>query len=215
MTRSPTLFALTLGLLAGAGALLVVPSLAREVPLAAPLDTLPASFGGWVGSNDVPSSVLPVDPQASAHLLRTYRNGDRTLWISVSYYSLQSESHRLSTLELLDPNHGWSIVSARTIMIPVREPDARSIPANLVLVRGRGQALAMLYWYQVQGHSIASDHWYRVVLVYNRLIHHRGDGASIRVAAAAPDAIGAEATVEQAMGFIQAFYPEILRSLPQ
>ena len=45
VTRSPTLLALTLGLLAVAGALLVVPSLAREVPLVAPLDTLPASFG--------------------------------------------------------------------------------------------------------------------------------------------------------------------------
>ena len=156
-----------------------------------------------------------MDPQASAHLLRTYRNGDRALWISVSYYSLQSESHRPSTLELLYPNHGWSVLSARTIRIPLREPGARSIPANLVLIRGGGQALVILYWYQVQGHSIASDHWYRAVLVYNRLIHHRGDGAFIRVAAAAPDASGAEAAVHQAMGFIQAFYPEMLRSLPQ
>jgi EpsI family protein len=157
--------------------------------------------------------VLPVDPRASAQLLRTYRNGDRTLWISVSYYPLQSEGHG-PALELLYPNRGWSVLSARTIRIPLREPGAQSIPANLVLIREGGQGLAILYWYQVQGHSIASDHWYRALLVYNRLIHHRGDGAFIRVAAVIPDATGAEATVDQAMAFIQAFYPEIMRSLP-
>jgi EpsI family protein len=214
VTRSAGFFALTVGVLAVTGALLIVPSPAREVPLPAPLDALPASFDGWVGA-DVPTSPLPVDPQGAAHLRRAYRDGAQTVWVAVSYYPHQSEGYRPPAVELLYPNRGWNWLSEETVRIPLGTVPARSIRANLVVINQRGDYLVTLYWYQVQTHSIASDHWYRVVLLYNRLVHQRAEGAFVRVAALVTDGAAVGAVVDQEKRFVQAFYPELLRSLPR
>lgn len=215
MARRALFFATALALLGIAGGLLLLPHDAREVPLAAPLDLIPITFKGWTGANHVPAEVLRVDPQVPEHLFRTYQNGTQTVWVSVGYYPNQAEGRRPPAQELLFPGQGWSTLSARPVRIPLDGGSTRSIPANLLLMQTADRQVAILYWYQVRGRSIASDHWYRTLVLYHRLAHRRADGALVRIASPVPEGADPAAVVARQAEFIQAFYPELLRSLPQ
>ncbi len=215
MRRRAFFFAAALVLLSAAGGSLLLPPGDREVPLVAPFESFPAALKGWTGSNHAPPDALPADPRAPEHLLRTYRNGAQTVWVSVGYYPSQPEGRRPPAQELLFPRRGWSTLTERPVRIPLDGRRERSIPANLLVMRTADRRVVTLYWYQIQTRSIASDHWYRAILLYNRLVHRRSDGALVRIAASAPDTVDPAAVVGGLTEFSRVFYPELLKSLPR
>jgi EpsI family protein len=212
-TRPLVFFAIALILVVTAGALLFLPPDAREVPLAAPFELFPVQLTSWSVSESGPEDLLEIDSSAPRHLFRTYRSGDATVSVSVEYYPSQDEGRRPAAQRLLFPRSGWSHLSATPFRIPV--DDRRSIPATQVMMRTPTRRVAILYWYQVGRESISSDHWYRAFLVYHRLFHRRSDGALVRVASAVPDGADPAPVVTRQTEFVRAFYPALLRSLPE
>ena len=212
MRRRAFFFAAALALLSLAGGSLLFPHGEAEIALVAPFESFPATLKGWTGSNHAPQDVLPMDPRVPEHLFRSYHNGPQTVWVSVGYYPSQEEGRRPPAQDLLFPSHGWSALTARPVRIPLDEP--RSIPANLLVMRTADRRVVILYWYQIQRRSIASDHWYRAILLFNRLVRRRSDGALVRIAAPVPDRADPGAVVGGLNEFIQAFYPELVRILP-
>ena len=215
MTREAMFLTLTLLLIGAAGGLLLLPNPVEPVPLVAPFERFPSTLDGWSGSEGVPTNALPPDPRAVHTLAMTYRRGDQEVWASVGYYPVQAEGQRPPARQLLFPGGGWSELSEQTVQIALDTGGASTLPANLILMRTSSGRRAVLYWYQVRSRSIASDHWYRAALLYNRAVHGRADGALIRVAAAMPDATDPSAVLATQMRFVRAFHPELLRSLPR
>lgn len=213
MTRHALFFAAALALMAIAGALLFLPPSAKEVPLAAPFERFPTELASWTASTPVPQGIMAVDPKVPKHLFRTYQNGIQTVWVSVGYYPSQPEGRRPPAQQLLFPQSGWSHLSQAPVRIPVGA--TRSLPATLLVMETPERRLSILYWYQVGGDTIASDHWYRALLIYNRLFHRRSDGALVRIASPIPDGVDPSSVVVKQTDFIKAFYPELLRSLPR
>ena len=68
--------------------------------------------------------------------------------------------------------------------IPCRVPPPSPRPSSWSGAETSGSVI--LYWYQLHGGTIGSDHLYRARLMWNRIVHRRADGALIRVASAAP-----------------------------
>jgi len=210
-TRPLVFFASALVLVLTAGALLFLPPDAREVPLATPFELFPTQLTDWRVTD--PEDLLEVDPSAPRHLFRTYRHGDTTVAVSVEYYPSQEEGRRPAAQRLLFPRSGWSDLSETSLRIATGEHG--SIPATLVMMRTPTRRIAILYWYQIGRESIASDHWYRAFLVYHRLFHRRSDGALVRIATPVPDGADPTRVVARQTEFVRAFYPALLRSLPE
>jgi EpsI family protein len=214
MARRRLISGLVIGLLGLATVLAWLPGGTSAKTADASLGPMPDGLPGWHTSDHVPSDVLPADFGAPVHVVRTYERGGERLWVSVAYYPVQTEGERPPALDLLYPSHGWSELVARPLLIPL-DGRRRSIPANLLLMRSGERRVAVLYWYQLQGTTVASDHWYRALLLYSRLVRGRSDGALVRIASPLSAPPDVATTLEQLTRFVDAFYPELIHWLPR
>jgi EpsI family protein len=212
MSRHALLFSIAMALL-GAAAVLIAVKPGGGMAHEAALELLPMVVGGWSGSDHVPTEVLPRDPRASEDLVRTYRAGADLVWVSIGYYPDQGEGSRPASRALLFPGRGWDTLEERAVRVPLDGNSGRSIPATLVVQTTADRRFAILYWYQVGRRSIASDHWYRATALYSRVVHGRADGALVRIAAPLSEGADPATAVAVQTRFVQALYPELLRSL--
>jgi EpsI family protein len=193
------------------GALLARP----DAPVADPPAALARwreALPGWRPTADPPASVLAADQRAAASLVRGYLNGTATVWLALDYYPDQQPNARPAARHLVFAGRGWTEFRERPYAVPLREPAGATLPATLVEMRQDAERYALLYWYQAGTRSTASDHGYRLLALYNRLVHGRREGALVRVAVRVGEGGLAEALAKQ-VEFVNAFYPELLRAM--
>jgi EpsI family protein len=213
--RRARFFLLAVGLIGAAVAMANVAREPGQPPPSIALGRIPTVLPGWSSTDRVPAGVMPPDPSAETELIRGYQNGTQTVWVSVGYYTRQSQGRRPAARRLLFPGSGWTNLSERSTRIVLDGAPAGTIPATQIVVEAEGRSLAILYWYQIGRHSVGSDHWYRAQLLFNRLVHGRSDGVLIRIASPVPSARDVAPVVAKQMEFVRVFYPELLRSLPE
>jgi EpsI family protein len=211
MTRQTACFVVTVALLVVTAALVIVPPEARPLGRSAAFDIFPRALGDWISSDAVPIDILPVDRGIQEHLLRTFRNGDTTVWTAVGYYP--ERGRRPAARDLLFPNHGWTDLEERHEEVALDDRRTRTIPVNVLVMRTGGRQLVIVYWYQVGETSIASDHWYRARVFLNRLVNRRADSALVRTTSPVAEGDSVAAVLERQKAFIRALYPELLRRL--
>jgi EpsI family protein len=213
--RRARFFLLAVGLIGAAVAMANVAREPGQPPPSIALGRIPTVLPGWSSTDRVPAGVMPPDPSAETELIRGYQNGTQTVWVSVGYYTRQSQGRRPAARRLLFPGSGWTNLSEGSTRIVLDGAPAGTIPATQIVVEAEGRSLAILYWYQIGRHSVGSDHWYRAQLLFNRLVHGRSDGVLIRIASPVPSARDVAPVVAKQMEFVRLFYPELLRSLPE
>ena len=192
------------------GALLARPDVPAADPPAASLARWREALPGWRPTVDPPASVLAADRRASASLVRGYLNGTATVWLALDYYPDQQPNARPAARHLVFAGHGWTELRERTHAVPLREPAGATLPTTLVEMRRDDERYALLYWYQAGARSAASDHGYRLLALYNRLVRGRRDGALVRVAVRVGEG-GLPAALAKQAEFVNVFYPELLR----
>jgi EpsI family protein len=212
--RRTRFFLLAVGLI---GATAAVSNLSREggrPPANAALGHIPTVLPGWSSTDRAPAGIMRSDPSAEAEVVRAYQNGSQTLWVSVGYYAHQDQGRHPAARKLLFPGGGWNL-NEQSTRIALDGKMGGTIPATLVVMESGDRSLAVLYWYQIGRRSVGSDHWYRALLVFNRLVRGRSDAALVRIASPVPNARDVASVVAKQMEFVQVFYPELLRSLPK
>ena len=214
MRRGPLFSLSALALLVATGIAVGMPKGAAETPLRGRLDALPLP-AGWAETREAPESVLRPDGRAPLRLARGYTQGSETEWVLVEYFPSQDESRRAAAREFVFPGGGWSQISEREVTVPLAAAAGGALAPNLVLVETGGQRYAILYWYEIGGVAIASDHGYRARLLYNQLVRGRSDGALIRVASPVQAGEEDQAVLTRQAEFLRAFYPALLGSLPR
>jgi len=212
VTRQRRFVLVTVTLFVLTGAALASPRAAQDMPLPLPLDSIPSVLAEWRPAAPPPDEILPRDPRAADSLGRGYTDGTRTSWVAVGYYPNQTDTRRPATGDLVYPRRGWTDLSSETVSIP--RTGTSALAANLVLVRRGDQRVVILYWYQLPGGTIGSDHLYRARLIWNRIVHRRADGALVRVAAPVPPGGSPAQVIAQQAEFLEAFLPELSRRLP-
>jgi EpsI family protein len=213
VTRQRCFVLVTVALFALTGAALLLPRTAHDMALALPLEAIPTTVGPWRPAPPPPDEILPRDSRANDSLARGYTDGARTTWTAIGYYPNQTETRRPATGTLVYPSSGWTDLSSEAVSIPL--PGAPALPATLIVVRRGDQRVVILYWYQLPGGTIGSDHLYRARLMWNRIVHRRADGALIRVASPLPAGGSPAQVIGQQAEFLRAFLPELSRSLPR
>jgi EpsI family protein len=204
-----------LALMAVTGVLVAMPIGIAEIPLRVDLESLPASLPGWSPTNRSAGDTLPPDLRAPTRVTRAYEREGRPLWATVEYYPSQDEARRAAARDLVIPSHGWSQITERRVQIPVTSAPGGQLAVNLVMLEGRAGRVGIVYWYQIAQHPLASDHWYRVELLYNGLVRGRTDGALVRMASPMETAEDPGALLVRHADFLREFYPLLLRSLPR
>jgi len=213
--RHAIFFAVALALMSSAA---VLAAAGRESVRTRPdvrLGLLSMALGDWQGTIDAPTEVLPSDPAATDQISRTYRRGSETIWLSIGLYIDQTEGRRPAARALLFPGTGWTSLSEQRVTISLDGDSHRSLPATLLVKTTRDQRLAVLYWYQVGHRSVASDHWYRALAFWARLVDGKSDGALIRIAWPVAPTVDPMADLAAHRSFVQAFQRNLLVTLAQ
>jgi EpsI family protein len=212
--RTPVCAAVAVALLVVAGFLVYLPRRTPAVTLTAALTAVPLELSGWHGAPGVPDDAVALDRSVRQQLARTYQNGSSTVWVVVGYYPDQTADSRPPAQRLVYPARGWTGIETRPLSVPLPGPDDSQVSATQVFMRNRDLRLAVLYWYQLGSRNVAGDHWYRLRLLYNRLVHNRADVALVRIASPVPPGIDDDTVTAAQMTFVQLFYPELVRRLP-
>ena len=163
---------------------------------------------GWTDAGPVSDDLLPPDLPARQRLVRGFRRGTTTLSVYVGYYD-----HLPPPSELVLPTRGWAAVERQVVVIPLDEHAGHSLSVNLEVLQAEGRRTAILYWYQVGTRPIAGAHWYRAVLLWDRLVHGHAESALVRIACPLDRSADPATAVAAQADFVRVFYPELVRVL--
>jgi EpsI family protein len=178
-----------------------------------PLASFPVTVGGW---RSVESAILEDDVldvlKPSDYLVRRYVNSNgKTLSLYIGYWESQRKGAQMHSPKNCLPGGGWEPIEATRTHIPVLEDD-QSIEVNRYLLQKGAETMIVLYWFQSQGRATSSELRAKIDLVRNAMLHHRTDGAIVRVSS--PVYRDARATDDSLVKFVQAVYSNLGDFLP-
>ena len=215
MRRQAVHALVALALMGVAGALVATRASTKDVPLQMDFEAVPDSVAGWRATAWSDVAALPPDPRAPRRLTRAFEREGRPVWTMVEYYPSQESERRANARGLVIPSHAWNHVAEGRVDLPAPALPGGRLEANLVILERGPERVAIVYWYQIGQQPLASDHWYRVELLYNGIAHGRTDGALVRIASTLRSDETPEAALPRFTDFLRDFYPLLLRSLPR
>jgi EpsI family protein len=191
--------------------LLLSRSSGEAVPLRKALDTFPVALGGWQGQEATIFEVEIVNLlKVKDYLMRRYSDASgRSVWLYVAYWDSQRRGAQIHSPKNCLPGSGWEPLDAAVITIPVASGE---IAVNRYLVQKDRELMLVLYWYQSQGHSTASEIDARIHMARNAVLRNRTDGALIRISS---PIYGTVADTEAVLAsYVQTIHPRLADYLP-
>ncbi len=154
-----------------------------EIPHHLPLDSFPVHVGEWTGTriqlDKKTETILNADSYASI-MFAGQRDQPGIFFFSV-YYDRQTPEKNIHSPENCLPSSGWTILSRKTIEIPLFGKSLPPVPVNYNVIQKELEKQLVLYWYQERGNLFANEYMGRVYLIRDALRLHRTDGALVRV----------------------------------
>ncbi|HZL57430.1 MAG TPA: EpsI family protein [Bryobacteraceae bacterium] len=186
----------------------------ENTPLATPLSLFPTTFGNWTLASEGVVEKEELDVlRADDVLTRVYKDTAKPglASIFIAYFKSQRTGQSPHSPKNCLPGSGWQPEENDRIDIPV---STGTIHVNRYLVSKGADKSLVLYWYQSQGRTIASEFAAKFYLVADSIRHHRSDAALVRVIVPVPqdrektaDALGID--------FVQSVFPVIKAYLPE
>ena len=210
---TPARWLASIGLLGATFLYLQFFTTAERVLARKPLGSFPLTVDGWrsVESVTLEDDVLDV-LKPSDYLVRRYVNSNgETASLYIGYWESQRKGAQMHSPKNCLPGGGWEPIEATRMRIPVLEDD-QSIDVNRYLLQKGPDSMIVLYWFQSQGRATSSELCAKVDLVRNSMLHHRSDGAIVRVSS--PVYRDARATDDSLVKFVQAVYSNLGDFLP-
>ena len=189
-------------------------SAGESVPVRKSLDLFPDRIGQWQGRQATNLEVEVLNTlKVNDYLMRRYVDANgRSIWLYVGYWATQrrggAQAH--SPKNCL-PGGGWEPVDAARLTVTLPPPYA-PIEVNRYLIQKDRDMQVVLYWYQAQGHAVASELGAKVAMVRSALMSRRTDGALVR--ASSPVTGTVAETTERLVRYVQAVYPVLGEYLP-
>jgi EpsI family protein len=143
---------------------------------APPLAQVPYSIGDWKGIDDGSlDAATAAQLGADAYLTRTYSAGSGPdVGLYIAYYGAQRPGISIhSPLHCL-PGTGWEPVDIATV--PVADGSVRRMTLQKNLER-----VAVIYWYQLNGRTVASEIRSKAFGLFDRIRTGRSDAALVRI----------------------------------
>jgi len=187
----------------------------EHVPVTGPLSAFPVQLGGWRMVQDV-----KIEPeiqeilQADDLLNRSYLNpaGNTGVYLFIAYFKTQRSGQAPHSPKNCLPGSGWEPIESEpiTIEVPGRGEPIRS---NRYVVAHGDEKSVVLYWYQSHNRIIASEFAAKFWLVADSIRYHRSDSSLVKVVVPVRNG-EIDAATRNAVEFVQAVFPDLMRQLP-
>ena len=109
------------------------------------------------------------------------------------------------------PGGGWEPIDASRLTITLPPPYV-PLEVNRYLIQKDRDMQVVLYWYQAQGHALASELSAKIGMVRSALMSRRTDGALVRASSPVTDSV--VDTTTRLVRYVQALYPVLGEYLP-
>ncbi|HXI21059.1 MAG TPA: EpsI family protein [Gemmatimonadales bacterium] len=183
----------------------------HEMPLAAPLDSLPATLSRIAGT------AVPVDQAEqqvagmSSYVMRQYDDSVAPFTVYVAYYSHQTQGKTIHSPKNCLPGSGWdalqqSVVSVQTPAGPRR--------VNRYLLQNGEQRALVFYWYQGRGRVASGEYQVKWDLLRDAALRGRTEEALVRVLVWLTPTTDLERADARARSVTVELIPEVDRVLP-
>ena len=187
----------------------------ESIPPLLPLTLFPSSFDGWFTIRDIPvekevQDLLRADDLLSRIYVNPASRQEASLFIA--FFKTQRYGQSPHSPKNCLPGSGWERISDERLPVAV-SGWALPIVINRYVVEHGDEKSVTLYWYQSHKRVIAGELAARMWLVADSIRYHRSDTALVRIIVQVHDGdIGSASST--GVRFVQAVFPQILRSLP-
>jgi EpsI family protein len=154
------------------------------------LYALPMALGPWSGVDGVPEEILPVDPNEKLSVRRTYRQGSRVAWVSVTLFVGQDDEKRRASVNRIYPQRAVSRVEPVPFAVSLAGPPASPVALPTVIVHQDGRRLLVTYWHQVGPRVYGGEYRFRLALMRDLILARRADSLLVRIATPAGVGLG-------------------------
>jgi EpsI family protein len=201
-------------LLITTGVFLRTHSHAEVLPPHRNLDAFPKRIGRWVGANvTIPKADLQVLGPGD-FLERTYGAPDSPpIDFFLAYFPKQTTGDQIHSPKHCLPGAGWSPFYSTVVRIPWGHD--RVLNANYYALQLGADREVVLYWFQSQGRTTASEYWEKFYLVADALRTNRTDGALVRVITGLTDRETLVSGEQRALAFTKQILPLLGSYIPR
>ena len=172
------------------------------------LDKLPYTLSTWQGVDDNSlDEATAVELGADAYLTRTYSTSDAAVvGLYVAYYGSQRPGVSIhSPLHCL-PGTGWEALDVATVPLPAADGSAAASVRQMTMRKNLDRAV-VIYWYQLEGRSVANEVTSKLYLLSDRLRRQAGDAALVRIVVPVTDV--PEAAAARGLAFARELLPQL------
>ncbi|MEO8294430.1 MAG: exosortase C-terminal domain/associated protein EpsI [Gemmatimonadota bacterium] len=151
----------------------------QQVPLAAPLATLPTVMAGFEGQEVPISKEEQAVAGMSAYSFRSFQKdslGDFSVY--VGYYDHQTQGKTIHSPKNCLPGSGWEALKQSEVRI---ETPAGPETVNRYLLQNGQQRALVYYWYQGRGRVAANEYRVKWELLRDSAISGRSEEALVRI----------------------------------
>jgi EpsI family protein len=172
------------------------------------IDRLPYTLSAWQGlDDDSLDAATAAELGADAYLTRTYSTANGApVGLYVAYYGSQRPGVSIhSPLHCL-PGTGWEALDVTTVPLRAIDGGAAGSVRQMTMRKNLDHAV-VIYWYQLNGRSVASEVTSKLQLLSDRLRRQPGDAALVRIVVpvtADPEAAGA-----RGFAFVRELLPQL------
>jgi EpsI family protein len=183
-----------------------------EMPLAAPLETLPNQMYGYKGTDMTISEAEQRVAGMSAYSFRTFsRDTVLDFSIYVGYYDHQTQGKTIHSPKNCLPGSGWEALQQSEIEI--RTPGGTETVNRYLLQNGQQRAL-VFYWYQGRGRVAANEYQVKWELLRDAAITGRSEEALVRIVVPLRPDRNEAGAVELAASVAAELIPSVFGVLP-
>lgn len=191
----------------------------QPVTLHRPFWQFPNQLSAWTGQDVRFSPSVEDRVGVSSYMYRVFRRQSSTsippLDLYVGFYESQKHGEMIHSPKNCLPGSGWFIAERDTMSLDV--PPYQPFEVNKYVIANGTERQVVLYWYQQAGGRVVTNEYLgRVHMVMDALTKNRTDAALIRVIIPTRDNLpeSVEASTAEAVEFLRAAYPELMRFLP-
>lgn len=196
-------------------AALVMPAPNGHVPPRETFASFPMQLDGWSGRREAMEplylNALKLDDYVIANYLGSK---SRPLNLYVAWYDNQVAGEATHSPKGCLPGGGWRIENLRETPIHGVSIDAQPLRVNRALIQYGNQRQLVYYWFQQRGRVVTSEYLVKWYLLVDAVLHHRTDGALVRLIVPLSSGISEADADRELQGFIAAIAPRLDRYVP-
>lgn len=207
-------FSLPVALIVVAGLFLQLRGSGNRPSLHARLSHFPRQVQGWQGQTiDIPPEIRKIlGPGQFLERLYRHRGTAMPVDLFLAYFPNQRSGDTMHSPKNCLPGGGW--VPIAVSHLSVAGLDGKHFTVNRYLIAKGLDRMLVLYWFEEQGRTVASEYWAKAYLVADAIRENRTDGALIRVATPLAPGENPASAEKRAVRFTHAILPLLPAHIP-